>query len=300
MLVISVAIFSILFLAGILAINLKGNKKNQTITTDKTTVVNNPFNNTNPEKISISEIKNEVLPDKNIILPAKWGYSVKKLVDSGSLNISFLTKILRQNGYPMTTEELKILNGTSQENITINATDSPFLLYVLWDIGINNNNTIIREGPITQYGNISDFASTGGYGPLGKLDVGGSKIVNLAPKEQEITDYVALNSYRPCCNNPTMMPDCNHGAAALGLIELMASQGNNATAIFKAVEEFNSFQFRQQYVEIAIYLKSEGLDFDAVPASQVVGSDFSSAAGFANVHGYINEQGLITEVIATL
>lgn len=46
----------------------------------------------------------------------------------------------------------------------------------------------------------------------------------LAGKVEEVAAAV----YRPCCNNHTPFPGCNHGMAMLGLLELMAPQRASA------------------------------------------------------------------------
>lgn len=250
-------------------------------------------NGTLSPSINITAVESEVLPAQGITLPAKWGDAAKKLINSGALNETTLEQAVNQNGQLMTAEELKILNGTSTDNIMLNSTDTSFALYVLWAIGINNNNSIINSGPLMKYGgNPDQFASTGGYASLGVLHLGGMNLISLTPSEQAIVNYTAANTYRPCCNNPTSMPDCNHGAAALGLIELMASQGNNMTATFNAVRAFNSFQYPQQYIDIGVYLESKGVSFDSVPAAAVLSFNASSASGISNLKNYLKTDGL--------
>lgn len=237
--------------------------------------------------VNLTAVESEVLPAQGITLPARWGDSVQKLIASGALNETSLEQIVTQGGQSITPEELRVLNGTSTDNITLNSTNTAFVLDVLWAIGINNNNTIISNGSLTRFGNPDQFASTGGYAPLGTLHLSGMNLVNLNASEQEIAAYVAGSTYRPCCDNPTSFPDCNHGAAALGLIELMASQGNNATTIFDGVRAFSSFQFPQQYMEIGVFLAARGTSFDAVPAAAVMDANVSSAAGIANISNYL-------------
>ena len=71
------------------------------------------------------------------------------------------------------------------------------------------------------------FASTGGW-TLGVKKAtelyASTKIMSLTDEQQARLLEVASQVYRPCCNNPTHFPDCNHGMAMLGLLELMASQ----------------------------------------------------------------------------
>ncbi|MCL5011288.1 MAG: hypothetical protein M1594_00090 [Candidatus Marsarchaeota archaeon] len=254
------------------------------------------FNNPPKTKtINFNQVESEVVPTQGYVLPIKWGDSVKKLVDSGALNVTALSSILQQSGQPLTIEELQILNGTNNENITINSNNTLFDLYVLWGIGISDNNTIINNGPLMQNGNPNNFASTGGYLPLGNLMIGQLNLINLTTSQQSIANEAAFNSYRPCCDNPTGFPDCNHGAAALGLIELMASQGNDINSTFEAVKDFNSYQFTQQYVEEGVYFASQGADWNSVPASTVVNYNFSSATGSGYVMQYLQKYNLLSQ-----
>lgn len=81
-------------------------------------------------------------------------------------------------------------------------------------------------------------------------------------------------------------------AAALGLIEIMASQDNNVTATFDAVKAFNSFQYPRQYVEIGVYLKSKNVDFNAVPSAAILSYNASSAGGISSIENYLEANNL--------
>jgi len=288
LILVSAAFLTVVFAASYLATS---HLSSVTATSLPTTVQPKSQAGVAQNAINMSSIVTEVLPQQGFVLPAKWGDSVKRLVDSGALNISFLNSSASQAGQPLTADQKAILNGTSNESITINANDTVFLLLALWSLGINNNNTIITKGPIMSYGNPDEFASTGGYGPVGTLHIGGLDILRLNASEQAIANYTAMNSYRPCCNNPTGFPDCNHGAAALGLIELMASQGANSTAIFNALKEFNSFEFPQQYLDVAVYLQETGSSFNSVPASLIMSANMSSASAAGRIQSYISRHG---------
>ncbi len=231
-----------------------------------------------------NQARSEVMPQRGYILPAKWGTSIRQLVADGALNVTALALILNKSGQPLTAQEQQILAGTSTVNVTVNSSDSTFMLMVLWSLGINNNNTMIGNGPIMKFGgNPDNLASTGGYRPLGNLQLGKLNIIGLTQHEQAVANYTAFYSYRPCCDNPTMMPDCNHGAAALGLIELMASQGANETTVFTALKEFNSFEFPQEYTNLAMFLKGRGVDFSSVPGYVLVSKNVSSGSVAAKI-----------------
>lgn len=293
----------------------------------QTTNTSSAYHNTNTSKTLSSNTINQtilaaqVVPKTGYVLSFKWGDNVHKLVEAGALNPSNLSILLNNSKEPLTPVEKKILNGTYNGYIQFNSTNVEFVQLVLWSLGVNNNNTIVNNGPIINasipYANSINnnvtlkqklnqnvtpqwvasryFASTGGYGPIGKLQLGMLNIMSLSPSEQIIADYTAENSYRPCCNNPTAFPDCNHGAAALGLIELLASQGANQSQIFSAVKYFNQYQFPQQYSEIAAYFDSQGKNYSQVNSSEVIGYSFSSYSGYSTAHQYLIKNGILAQ-----
>jgi len=98
-----------------------------------------------------------------------------------------------------------------------------------------------------------------------------------------MVESVSDNIYRPCCNNPAIFPDCNHGMAMLGLLELLASQGVTEEQMYKAALEMNRFWFTNQYDAIDRYLKSKGRVPSEVSPKDILGKEYSSASGFARV-----------------
>ena len=76
----------------------------------------------------------------------------------------------------------------------------------------------------------------------------------LTPEQQALVDKVSRGIYRPCCNNSTHFPDCNHGMAMLGFLELMASQGVSEQDMWKAALAVNSYWFPDTYINIATYI----------------------------------------------
>ncbi len=252
------------------------------------------------QKADFNDIATQVYPVHGFVLPVGWGDVANELVDNGALNVSFMKSALNSSGEPLTEEEIRILAGTSENNITLNSSSALFSLYVLWALGINNRNIIISNGPIAQYENSYEFASTGGYGPLGKLSLGKLTILNLSGSEQSLVVSIASNTYRPCCDNPALFPDCNHGAAQLGLIELMASGGANASQIYGALKDFNSFYYPEQYVEDAVFLNyTRGKAWGQIPGNQILGYNFSSASGHSAIHQYLLSSNTITGATGT-
>lgn len=95
---------------------------------------------------------------------------------------------------------------------------------------------------------------------------------------------VSANIYRPCCGNPTSFPDCNHGMAILGLLELMASQGATEEAMYEASLAFNSYWFTTTYVDLAYYFQTEkGLAWNEVEPKMALSAEYSSAPGYQTI-----------------
>ncbi len=280
--------------------NLPGNNSN----TQRSNSTHILSQNNSVNAINITQLQGQVLPANGFVLSAKWGDIVHKAVLANAINVRNLSLILNYSKEPLTQDEMEILNGTSTANIILNSSDALFVVDVLWGIGVNNNNPVITNGTISQYINQTyvvngtpvhytstpyDYASTGGYGPLGRLQLGKLDLVSLTQQQQALMYDVATHTYRPCCNNPTAFPDCNHGAAALALIEIMASQGNGINATFAAVKDFNSLYFTQQYLYDAIYLKSKGISWDNASPSLVTGYNFSSYSGSSSIQQYVQK-----------
>lgn len=94
---------------------------------------------------------------------------------------------------------------------------------------------------------------------------------------------MSKNIYRPCCNNSTYFPDCNHGMAMLGLLELMASQGVSEEDMWGAALAANAYWFPDQYLTIATYMKNKGIEWEDVNPKEILGYNFSSASGYKNI-----------------
>ncbi|MDP2735209.1 MAG: hypothetical protein Q8P12_03305, partial [bacterium] len=133
---------------------------------------------------------------------------------------------------------------------------------------------------------VMDFASTAGWTlstkPVEEI-YSSQNLVELNGFQQDLVKKIAENVYRPCCGNHTAFPDCNHGMAALALIEIEVSAGIPEEQIYRDVLAFNSFWFPQTYLEIAAYFKDQGVEWEAVDAKTVLGFDYSSAEGAQTV-----------------
>ena len=108
-------------------------------------------------------------------------------------------------------------------------------------------------------------------------------LIALNDEQQKRVGEIAKNIYRPCCGNSTWFPDCNHGMAALFAVEMMVSKGMSDDEIYKNVLKLNSFWFPDTYLTTAVYFMNKGVNWDKVDAKEVLGQEFSSANGAANI-----------------
>lgn len=243
----------------------------------------------------------QVNPQDGYTLPVSYGDLGPRLIESGMIDYDAFAAIYQNSGSPLSAEQTDILKQGSDEQIVINAENAHFLLNYFWAVGLANKNPVLTEGPIVQNsgGQIERFASTGGWTlatePITEL-YASLDLIPLTAEQQQRVGEVAAAVYRPCCNNPTLFPDCNHGMAMLGLLELMASKGATTDQMFEAAKYVNAFWFPQQNLEIAMYLKADqNISFKDADARLVTGADVSSSSGSATVHQYLQTSGLLPE-----
>lgn len=243
----------------------------------------------------------QVNPKDGYTLPVSYGDIGPQLLESGVIDYDAFAAIYENSSTPLSEAQIKALTQGSDEPIVINAENAHFLLNYFWAVGLVNKNPILTEGPIVQNsgGQIERFASTGGWTlaakPITEL-YASVDLIPLTAEQQKRVEEVAAAVYRPCCNNPTLFPDCNHGMAMLGLLELMASQGASTDDMFEAAKYVNAFWFPQQNLETALYLKStQDMDFEDADARLVTGVRFSSGSGFAAVHQQLQASGLLPQ-----
>ncbi len=237
----------------------------------------------------------EVNPPQGYRLPASFGKLGPQLLQSGAIDYDKFA----QAGTPLTQPEIDILRQGSDQPIVITAENAHFLLNFFWAVGLANKNSILTDGPITKASNgrIDGFASTGGWTlaakPVSEV-FAKSELISLTPEQQSRVKEASMAIYRPCCNNPAFFPDCNHGMAVLGLLELMASQGASVNEMLQAAKYVNAFWFPQQTVEAAIFLKAaRNIDFVQADPRLVVGADMSSGSGAQQVHAQLKANGLL-------
>src|SRR3989344_9161927 len=227
-------------------------------------------------------------------IPVTWGNIGAQMIASGVINRAQFEAIYANRG-GLTNNEKQLLEESGDKMI-ITQENSGFILNLFWALGLSNKNKILEEGPMadSRYGGAGGFASTGGW----TIAKGGAmnhysnhSFVTLTPEQQSLVERVAKNIYRPCCGNSVYFPDCNHGMAMLGLLELMASQGVGEKEMYQAALAANSLWFPDQYSAIAKYFTSRGTNWDTVDPKTVLGVAYSSASGYRRVAAEVGNAG---------
>ena len=241
------------------------------------------------DKVAVGEenLEETVMPKDGFTIPVVWGDLGKQLVEVGVIDAAKFESIYASQG-GLSAPEKELLSGNTPGQLVMDQSNAHVLLNLLWAFGLANENTILTEGPMSDpvYGGAGGFASTGGW-TISKADAmdyySKYPLVVLSPEQQTLVEEVSKGIYRPCCGNSTYFPDCNHGMAMLGLLELMASQGANESEMYEAALQVNSYWFPDTYLTLASYFSNKGIPWDKVDPKLVLGSDYSSASGFNRV-----------------
>ena len=252
-------------------------------------------------RANMGAILKQINPPDGFTLPIRYGDFAPKLIASGAIDYEKFVKLYEEAGNPLSEGQIALLTKGSDESVVISQENQHFLLNLFWALGLANQNKVLTEGPMIRNGKaqVGNFASTGGW-TLGTKPVvelyASQPIITLTEAQQKRLEEVTIGVFRPCCDNPTHFPDCNHGMAMLGLLELMASQDASVDEMYEAAKEVNAFWFPQQALELAVLFKeTKNVDFGKVDARQFVGQPFSSGSGFQNVHLWLTQNGKLGE-----
>ena len=241
----------------------------------------------NAEEKNDSELKEKVLPTAGVVIPVVWGDLGAKLVSSGAIDADKFQALYDQRE-AFTTEYQELLLNQDNGKLKMTGDNAGYLLNLFWALGLASKNPILDSGEISdpKYGEAGNFAATGGW-TMAKGDpmdhFNQHTFFNLTPQQQALVAKVAKGIYRPCCGNSTHFPDCNHGMAMLGLLELMASQGVGEQEMWKTALKVNSYWFPDTYLTLATYMKDKGVDWKNVDPQEMLGINYSSGRGFANI-----------------
>lgn len=233
--------------------------------------------------INVSALEEVVVPASGVKLPIKWGDFGKQMIADGVISEEKFKKVFPK-GFSQSEEA--IFSGNYDQEIVMTKENSRFLLDMLWAFGLANKNDVLENGKMTdpQYGgDASKFAATGGWTlsagkPMDHYSM--HPYLNLNLDQQSLVERVAKGIFRPCCGNSTYFPDCNHGMAMLGLLELMAANDVSEEEMYQVALLVNSYWFPQTYVDLALYFEEQGTSWDQVDPKVVLGADYSSAKGY--------------------
>ena len=242
-----------------------------------------------------TKLEQRVLPEEGVPLPVRWNSFGNQMVETGVIDKEKFEALYAQRG-GLDENAKQLLYGSDNGNLKMDAQNANFLLNLLWAFGLSNENPILEEGPIQdpKYNGADRFASTGGWS-LAKGDVmehySKHQFVTLTAEQQDTVERVAKNIYRPCCGNSTYFPDCNHGMAMLGLLELLSAQGASEELMYKTALQVNAYWFPDTYLTLAQYFENEGVLWEQVNPKEVLGEAYSSARGYQNILTKVEPQG---------
>jgi len=236
-----------------------------------------------PEQADLAKLEAKVVPTEGKVIPIRWGDLGKRLVESGVINREKFDALYAERG-GLNDDERALLESADNGDIRITPNNAAILLNVFWALGLGNSSEVLDNGMMQdeQFGGAGGFASTGGW----SLATGDAmdhysrhRFMTLTADQHAMVKRVANGIYRPCCDNPTSFPDCNHGMAMLGLLELMASQGASEEQMYRTALDVNAYWFPDTYMTIAQYLESRGTPWAKADPKTVLGKEYSSASG---------------------
>lgn len=242
-------------------------------------------NTTKDPKELVQMLKQQVLPQKGYLLAVTWQDIGKSLVASGAIDKDKYKELFQNDS--ISQKHMRYLEGIHKDHMEISEGNARFMVNTLWALGLVNKGSVLDNGPMKTNGSdIGNFASTGGW-TLGEKPAtelyAAEKIVPLTAQQEAVVKRISESVFRPCCGNSTYFPDCNHGMAALGYIELAVKQGISEKRIYKDLAALNSFWFPQQYVEIAAYFAKQGKSWQQTDPKVLLSVQYSSAQGAARV-----------------
>lgn len=235
-----------------------------------------------PEELA-QVLRQEVIPQNGYTLGVTWGDIGKDLFDSGAIDQQKYEQLFSQD--PGDRSMMKYMTHSSGEHMIVNEANAHFMVNTLWALGLVNKNALLDGGQM-QSRDPMQYASTGGWDlgskPANEL-YSSQQFIQLTDQQQTLVKKIADMVFRPCCDNPTSFPDCNHGMAALGYIELAVKQGVPEKRIYKDILALNSYWFPQQYVSLATYFTQQKADWEGVDAKLALSQQYSSAQGASQV-----------------
>lgn len=227
------------------------------------------------------QLVQQVAPLTGTTIAVTWGDMGQKLIEAGAIDLDKF-----EAWYDGLDEEQQaVLLGDELAEITFTPENIQFWTNVLWSLGLTQESKVLSDGPMQQNvvrTPLGNYASTGGW-TLGSHPAtelyNSARLIDLTPEQDDLVCRVAEQVFRPCCGNHTAFPDCNHGMAVLGLLELMASQGATEAELYQAALSFNAYAFSDTYIALAAYFAMQDIPWTDVSAQEVLGAEYSGGQG---------------------
>ncbi|MDO8474293.1 MAG: hypothetical protein Q7S62_02015 [bacterium] len=241
--------------------------------------------------VKTGDLESQVLPADGIVLPIQWGDLGMQMMETGVIDEEKLTALYESRG-GLPEDMRKLLYESDTQEVRMTYENSGVLLNLLWGFGLGNKNSILETGPMMdpRFNGAGNFASTGGWTlARGNAMDHYSKyaFVALTPEQQALVERVSQGIFRPCCGNSTYFPDCNHGMAMLGLLELLAYNGVSEEEMYRVALQVNSYWFPDTYLTIASYFAKQGVSWDKVSPKEALGNEYSSGSGYQRVRALV-------------
>ena len=228
-------------------------------------------------------VMEQVVPASGVRLRFAFGESIQRLITAGALDPAKYMALYRTpNSIPEWVQQL--FAGPSSAPIMFDSKAAPYLLNLLWPLGLASRLAINQTSPINTL-RLPSFASTGGW-TLGREQDGyvyfnRVESLRLTDRQEAQVRNAVTTTFRPCCDNSTFFQDCNHGSALFGLLALAASQGATTDELYRLALTANGYWFPDRYVLTAIYfMRFRAQGWSELAPSMLLGAAFSSLSGW--------------------
>lgn len=234
-------------------------------------------------KATFRDVLAQVVPREGIPTGLVFGDVLQKIIAAGVLEPAKLrSAYAKRGGLPSWVAAL--LAGPSDAPIRLSTETAPYLLTLLWPVGLATRASFNADSP-TNGTYLPRLASTAGW-TLGREANGAAffdkvDALTLTPAQEALVQHVAERTFRPCCDNSALFQDCNHGSAMLGILELAASQGMEKAKLEQIALSANSFWFPREYLKTALFFSLfERRSWEEVPPAELLDANYSSASGW--------------------
>ena len=228
----------------------------------------------------VPDVTGQVTPKAGMSTAIAFQGAIQRLIAGGAID----PRKFRARAGELPAWVERLLRAPSDDPIVFNQETAPYLLDLLWPIGLSNKAAFNEKSPIYTV-RLPSFASTGGWTlgqePNGYVYFNKIEVMRMTAEQQAMVLDVAATTFRPCCDNSTFFQDCNHGSALLGLLELAAARGATAERLYAIALTANSYWFPDNYAGTARYFwHFHRKSWREVDPRLILSAAFSSLSGW--------------------